>query len=55
MQRVAAYYGDEDGKVKKRIQNGKRTAVKAEVAPAAIPIRCSEHGLGGFMELSSLG
>jgi len=35
MQRVAAYYGDEDGKVKKRIQNGKRTAAKAEVAPAA--------------------
>jgi protein-disulfide isomerase-like protein with CxxC motif len=33
MQRVAAYYGDEQGKVKKQIQNGKRAAAKA--APAA--------------------
>jgi len=34
MQRAAAYYGDEAGKVKKRIQNGKRAAAKA--APAAV-------------------
>src|SRR5690606_10139046 len=33
MQRTAAYYGDEHGKVKKRIQNGKRAAAKA--APGA--------------------
>lgn len=35
MQRTAAYYGDEHGKVKKRIQNGKRAAAKGEEAPAA--------------------
>jgi hypothetical protein len=35
MQRVAAYYGDEHGKVKKRIQNGKRAAAKAAAAVEA--------------------
>ena len=35
MQRAAAYYADEHGKMKKRIQNGKRAAAKAVVPPAA--------------------